>query len=46
MLIAALAHHSVLHAMTGRIPGDIDEERFFETWLQHAMSVVMHQSDR
>ena len=46
VLIAALAHHSVLHAMTGRIPGDIDEERFFETWLQHAMSVVMHQSDR
>lgn len=38
--IAGLSYHATLRALTGRTPGNIDDSRYFEAWVDQTVSVI------
>jgi AcrR family transcriptional regulator len=38
--IASLSYAATLQALTGRSPGNIDEDRYFEAWVNQTVSVL------
>jgi AcrR family transcriptional regulator len=38
--IASLSHAATLQALTGRTPGNIDDDRYFEAWVNQTVSVL------
>lgn len=38
--IGSLSYASTLQALTGRLPGNIDEDRYFEAWVNQTLSVL------
>jgi hypothetical protein len=44
--IASLSYAATLQALTGRLPGNIDEERFFEAWVQQTVSLLDQYGNR
>jgi len=38
--IASLSYAATLQALTGRSPGNIDEDRYFEAWVNQTLSVL------
>lgn len=38
--IASLSYAATLQALSGRLPGNIDEERYFEAWVNQTLSVL------
>jgi AcrR family transcriptional regulator len=38
--IASLSYGATLQALTGRLPGNIDEERYFEAWVNQTVGVL------
>ncbi len=38
--IGSLSYAATLQALTGRLPGNIDEERYFEAWVNQTLSVL------
>jgi AcrR family transcriptional regulator len=44
--IGALSYAATLQALTGRTPGNIDEERYFEAWVTQTMSVLAQHGNR
>ena len=38
--IGSLSYAATLQALTGRLPGNIDEERYFEAWVNQTVSVL------
>ncbi|HTX97388.1 MAG TPA: TetR/AcrR family transcriptional regulator [Mycobacterium sp.] len=44
--IGSLSYAATLQALTGRLPGNVDEERYFEAWVTQTVSVLTHYSTR
>lgn len=45
--IASLSHAATLQALTGRTPGNIDDDRYFEAWVNQTVSVIaQHTTNR
>ncbi|MBW0019475.1 MAG: TetR/AcrR family transcriptional regulator [Mycobacterium sp.] len=44
--IASLSYAATLQALTGRSPGNIDDERYFEAWVNQTVSVLAHYRNR
>lgn len=40
--IGSLSYAATLQTLTGRLPGNIDEERYFEAWVNQTVSVLTH----
>jgi hypothetical protein len=40
--LGSLSYAATLQALTGRLPGNIDEERYFEAWVNQTVSVLTH----
>lgn len=38
--IGSLSYAATLQALTGRLPGNVDEERYFEAWVSQTVSVL------
>lgn len=38
--IASLSYAATLRALTGRVPGNVDDERYFEAWVVQTVSVL------
>jgi hypothetical protein len=38
--IASLSYAATLQALTGRLPGNIEEDRYFEAWVNQTLSVL------
>ena len=38
--IASLSYAATLQALTGRLPGNIDEDRYVEAWVNQTLSVL------
>ena len=38
--IGSLSYAATLQALTGRLPGNIDEDRYFEAWVNQTLSVL------
>ncbi|MDV3125883.1 TetR/AcrR family transcriptional regulator [Mycobacterium sp. 21AC1] len=43
--IASLSYAATLRALTGRSPGNVDDDRFFEAWVLQTVSVLHHQTE-
>jgi AcrR family transcriptional regulator len=45
--IASLSYAATLQALSGRLPGNVDEDRYFEAWVSQTVSVLaQHTSPR
>jgi AcrR family transcriptional regulator len=44
--IGSLSHAATLQALTGRMPGNIDENRYFEAWVTQTVSVLAQYGNR
>lgn len=44
--IGALSYAATLQALTGRLPGNIDEHRYFQAWVGQTVSVLAHYRNR
>lgn len=45
--IAGLSYAATLQALTGRLPGNVDHERFFEAWVTQTVSTIkQHRSQK
>lgn len=44
--IGSLSYAATLQALTGRLPGNIDEQRYFEAWVGQTVSVLTHYRNR
>lgn len=44
--IAGLSHYATLRALTGRSPGNLDEERYFEAWVDQTTTLIEHYTTR
>ncbi len=44
--IGSLSYAATLQALTGRMPGNIDEERYFEAWVNQTVSVLAQYGSR
>jgi len=44
--IGSLSYAATLQALTGRLPGNIDEERYFEAWVAQTVSVLAQYGNR
>ena len=45
--IASLSYAATLQALSGRLPGNVDEDRYFEAWVDQTVSVLaQHTNDR
>jgi AcrR family transcriptional regulator len=40
--IGSLSYAATLQALTGRLPGNIEEDRYFEAWVNQTLSVLAH----
>lgn len=40
--IASLSYYATLQALTGRTPGNLDQDRYFEAWVDQTTSVLEH----
>lgn len=40
VLLASLTHYPILNVLIGHSPGDINADRFAETWVQHAAATL------
>ncbi len=40
--IASLSYAATLQALTGRLPGNVDEDRYLEAWVNQTLSVLTH----
>ncbi|CAM2837809.1 TetR/AcrR family transcriptional regulator [Mycobacterium intermedium] len=43
--IGALSYAATLQALTGRLPGNIDENRYLEAWVHQTVSLLTNQSN-
>lgn len=46
MAIGSLSYAATLQALTGRMPGNIDEKRYFEAWVTQTVSVLAQYGNR
>ena len=44
--IGSLSYAATLQALTGRLPGNIDEQRYFEAWVGQTVSVLTQHRNR
>jgi AcrR family transcriptional regulator len=44
--IGALSYAATLQALTGRSPGNIDDDRYFEAWVNQTVSVLRQYTNR
>lgn len=44
--IGALSYAATLQALTGRMPGNIDEERYFEAWVHQTVSLLTNNQNQ
>jgi AcrR family transcriptional regulator len=44
--IGSLSYAATLQALTGRMPGDVDAERYFEAWVAQTVSVLAQYRNR
>lgn len=44
--IGSLSYAATLQALSGRLPGNIDEERYFEAWVSQTVSVLKQYGNR
>ncbi len=42
MLLASLTYYPILDVLIGHTPGDVDPDRFADTWVAHATSTRGH----
>ncbi|MEE6136058.1 TetR/AcrR family transcriptional regulator [Mycobacterium sp. 050128] len=43
--IASLSHAATLQALSGRLPGNVDEDRYFEAWVTQTVSVLAQHTN-
>jgi AcrR family transcriptional regulator len=43
--IASLSYASTLQALSGRLPGNVDEDRYFEAWVDQTVSVLAQHTN-
>jgi hypothetical protein len=39
-----LSYAATLQALSGRLPGNVDEDRYFEAWVDQTVSVLAHHT--
>jgi AcrR family transcriptional regulator len=44
--IASLSYAATLQSLTGRSPGNIDDDRYFEAWVKQTVSVLKQYTNR
>jgi AcrR family transcriptional regulator len=44
--IASLSYAGTLQALSGRLPGNIDADRYFEAWVSQTVSVLAQHTNR
>jgi AcrR family transcriptional regulator len=44
--IGSLSYAATLRALTGRLPGNIDEDRYFEAWVNQTVGVLARHTNR
>ena len=44
--IGSLSYAATLQALTGRSPGNIDDDRYFEAWVNQTVSVLAQHTNR
>jgi AcrR family transcriptional regulator len=44
--IGSLSYAATLQALTGRMPGNVDEERYFEAWVAQTVSALRQYGNR
>jgi hypothetical protein len=44
--IGSLSYAATLQALTGRSPGNIDDDRYFEAWVNQTVSVLAQYTNR
>jgi AcrR family transcriptional regulator len=43
--IASLSYAATLQALSGRLPGNVDEDRYFEAWISQTVSVLAQHTN-
>jgi AcrR family transcriptional regulator len=43
--IASLSYAATLQALSGRLPGNVDEDRYFEAWVSQTVSVLAQHTN-
>ncbi|HEV7583428.1 MAG TPA: TetR/AcrR family transcriptional regulator [Mycobacterium sp.] len=43
--IASLSYAATLQALSGRVPGNVDEDRYFEAWVDQTVSVLAQHTN-
>jgi AcrR family transcriptional regulator len=43
--IASLSYAATLQALSGRLPGNVDEDRYFEAWVDQTVSVLAQHTN-
>jgi AcrR family transcriptional regulator len=43
--IASLSYAATLRALSGRLPGNVDEDRYFEAWVTQTVSVLAQHTN-
>jgi AcrR family transcriptional regulator len=43
--IASLSYAATLQALSGRLPGNVDEDRYFEAWVDQTLSVLAQHTN-
>jgi AcrR family transcriptional regulator len=43
--IASLSYAATLQALSGRVPGNVDEDRYFEAWVDQTISVLAQHTN-
>ncbi|MFP1153349.1 TetR/AcrR family transcriptional regulator [Mycobacterium sherrisii] len=43
--IASLSYAATLRALSGRLPGNVDEDRYFEAWVDQTVSVLAQHTN-
>jgi AcrR family transcriptional regulator len=46
VIIGSLSYGPTLQALTGRSPGNIDDERYFEAWMNQTLGVLSRYTNR
>ena len=45
MAIGSLSYAATLQALSGRLPGNVDEDRYFEAWVTQTVSVLAQHTN-
>lgn len=40
VLLASLTYYRILHALIGKVPGDVSEDAFLTAWIDHAIATL------